>query len=258
MNNRGKKVTGINQIKDFLWKYYTVKTIVSKMYNFLVVITPVFDPAYDSVCTLIADLQSQSFGRFTHILISNGSSPKIKKYIAGLHKKDPRFIYVELPEETVNTPEEIFFNVCRRRNYGMKNYKGERYVFLDADVKIIDTDYFLKLYKAHREIRRDILLTLVKMNVDDGLLILPVFPILLGRIDLSNLSISKRIAGEFSYPADHDPAMGGYGNDYRFFNRISNENNTAVLNFFSAIGNGNRSYKRLIELLCESNIHSKY
>jgi hypothetical protein len=239
----------LNSIKDSLWKYPIVKRIASRSHNFFCIVTPVFDPAYDSICKLVMELQLQSYGRFIHVLVSNGPSLKIKNYISELHETDPRFIYVEIPEETTSTPEELFFNVCKRRDFCLKTYNAERYIFLDADAKIVDNGYFLKLYHAHRTIKRDILLTLVKMRVQNNEIILPIFPIKLGQIDIANYSFSKKIARMFNYPTDHDPGMGGYGNDYRFFKMISNENNTALLNFVSVAMDGNNSYKRLTELL---------
>ncbi|MHB8086343.1 MAG: hypothetical protein ACYDHZ_11010 [Dehalococcoidia bacterium] len=131
----------------------------------------------------------------------------------------------------------------------MKKYSAQRYLFLDADAKIVDSAYFLKLYRAHKEIKRDILITLVKIYEQNSEIILPVFPIVFGHIDLANLTISKKITRKFEYPTDPEAAVPGYGSDYCFFSRIADENNTALLNFISTIRNGNTSYKRVTELL---------
>ncbi len=218
--------------------------------EFLCIITPVFDPAYESVCKLVGELNSQTYGRFFQVMISNGPSPRIKEFVIDLRKKDARFIYDEMAEEIVNNSKELLSNLGKRREYCLKKYNAERYVFLDADVKLTDNDYFLKLYKAHKEIKRDVLLTLVKMRHLGSEFTLPIFPITYGHIDMANFSFSKRIAKRFSYPTDFDPSI-GIGNDYRFFSRISSEDNTALLNFFSAIRDGNSSYRRVTELFLE-------
>jgi hypothetical protein len=83
-----------------------------------------------------------------------------------------------------------------------------------------------------------------------GELTLPIFPIRYGRIDMANFSFSKRIAKRFSYPTDFDQDI-GIGNDYRFYSMISHDNNPAILNFISAMKDGNNSYKRLSEFFLE-------
>lgn len=238
---------GLDLIKKTLLNFIIVRKIVVKTYTFLCIITPVFDPAYESLCQLVAELHSQTFGRFIHVMISNGPSPKIKSYVLELNRKDPRFIYDEIKREATHNPVELLINLGKRREYCLKKYNAERYVFLDADAQLIDNHYFLKLYKAHREIKRDILITLTKIHYENNELTLPIFPIGLGHIDMANYTFAKRIAKNYNYPTDYDPAM-GLGNDYRFFAKISNENNTAILNFISAIRDGNNSYKRVTEL----------
>ena len=87
---------GLDLIKKTLWNFIIVRKIVVKTYTFLCIITPVFDPAYESLCQLVAELHSQTFGRFIHVMISNGPSPKIKSYVLELNRKDPRFIYDDI------------------------------------------------------------------------------------------------------------------------------------------------------------------
>ncbi len=171
-----------------------------------------------------------------------------------LNSHDPRFIYDEMEEEALNSPQKILINLGKRRNYGMKKYDADRYLFLDADIKLVDNDYFLKLYKAHTETGKDILLTLVQMYDGNPDIILPIFPIKLTRIDLANYTFSRRIAKSINYPTDYDPQI-GIGNDYRFFTQISHENNTELLNFMSAIRNGNKSYRSLSQLFKGNNLY---
>jgi hypothetical protein len=218
---------------------------------FLCVITPVFDPAHESLGKLIAELKRQTYGSFMHVMISNGLSPGIRELVAGINGQDPRFIYDEIAEEKLGGAADILVNLGRRRNYCLKKYVAERYLFLDADIKIIDDDYFLKLFRAHQEVRRDILITLTRAREKGRDIILPIFPIRLGRIDMANFSFSHKIAQSFNYPTDYDIKY-GYANDYRFFSSIASVHNTAILNFISAIRDGNNSYKRLSELFNES------
>ena len=218
---------------------------------FLCVITPVFDPAYDSLCKLVEELQSQTYGDFCQIMISNGPSPRIRDFVTDISLNDQRFIYDEIAGEVIQSPIELLVNLGKRREYCLKKYHGARYAFLDADIKINDRDYFLKLHAAHQEIQRDVLITLTKIYHADKEMILPIFPIMLGHIDMSNYTFSDYIAKNYHYPSDYDP-QAGIGNDYRFFSRISNEDNTAILNFISTIRDGNNSYKRLTELFLEN------
>jgi hypothetical protein len=214
---------------------------------FLCIITPVFDPALEAVRKLANDLKSQTYENFFQVMISNGPSPRIKEFVSDVRKKDARFIYDEIEEEILNNSLELLINLGKRREYCLKKYNAERYIFLDADAKLIDNDYVLKLHKAHKEIKRDILITLIKMG---GELTLPIFPIVRGHIDLANFSFSKRIAKRFNYPTDFDQDI-EVGNDYRFFAAISGEDNTALLNFVSVIKDGNNSYRRFTELFLD-------
>jgi len=223
---------------------------------FLCIITPVFDPALEAVRKLVNELQSQTYGNFFQIMISNGPSPRIKEFVSDVGKKDGRFIYDEIEEEIINNSRELLINLGKRREYCLKKYNAERYVFLDADVKLIDNDYFLKLHKAHKEVKRDILITLIKLCHKAIEITFPIFPIKPGHIDMANFTFSKIIAKNYSYPQDYGGSV-SYGNDYKFFSLISKEDNTAVLNFVSAIRDGNNSYIRVSELLFKEQLIKK-
>jgi len=217
---------------------------------FLCVVTPVFDPARDSLCKLIADLQSQSFGDFQQVMVSNGPSPAIREVVLDINRSDSRFTYDELPLEPTPRPEDLLANLGRRRDHCLKKYAAARFAFLDADVKVCDEDYFRTLHRAHHEIHRDILITLTRIHDGAKESILPIFPVRQGHIDIANFTFSNGIAKKYRYPSDFDPNA-GWANDYRFFSMISNEGNTAILNFVSTIRDGNNAYKRLTELFLE-------
>jgi hypothetical protein len=230
----------------------SVKKAEIKGSAFLCIITPVFDP----LRKLVGELKSQTYGDFFHVMISNGSSPRIKEFVRNLRKKDERFIYAETEKEIINNPKELLINLGKRREYCLKKYNAKRYVFLDADIKLVDNDYFLKLYRAHKEIKRDILITLTKLCHKAIEITFPIFPIEPGHIDMANFTFAKKIAKHYSYPQDYNKNI-SYGNDYRFFSAISREDNTAVLNFVSAVRDGNNSYVRVSELLFKERLIAK-
>jgi hypothetical protein len=197
--------------------------------GFLCVITPIFDPALEPAKCLIKDLQDQTFGDFSHVLISNGESPLVKEYVQQL---DARFIYDEIPFKKASTPKELVCNISERRRFCLEKYDSQRYLFLNADMKLLDIDYFKKLSEAHLE--ADILIT----NILNRGTILPRHPIRLGRIDASNYSISQKIAKakKCQWPIDYHPLF-GIANDYRFFKRIG-AFKTKFLPFISAEKDG--------------------
>ena len=246
---------GVYYFKPLMARVFAQKPLLKKVgvikYPFLCVITPVFDPGFESLCKLIIALKRQTCGRFIHVMISNGPSPRTREMVNHLNEQDLRFIYDEIEEEALPGPVEILVNLGKRREYCLKKYNADRYVFLDADARICDDDYFKKLFKAHKEIQRDVLITLVQMYAGQPDIILPKLPIMVGHIDMANFTFSQRIAKNYSYPTDFDSSM-GISNDYRFFSRIATEDNTALLNFLSVVRDGNSTYKRLTELFNET------
>lgn len=200
---------------------------------FLCVITPIFDPALDPAKHLISALQKQSFGNFIHVLISNGKSPQTEQFIYEL--RDSRFIYDEVLFKSTITQKELVCSISERREFCLKKYNCKRYLFLNADLKIIDNDYFRKLFQAHLE--ADILITQIRSKPGRSAL-LPKYPIQLGRIDASNISISDKIAKHSFWPADYHPLY-GIANDYRFFQSIEGAYSKKFLPFISAVKDGN-------------------
>lgn len=210
---------------------------------FLCLITPVFDPVLESLAKLVAAVKRQTFGDFVHVMVSNGPSPAIKKFIAGIARDDPRFIYDEIEEEPTGDSIAVLLNLGKRRNYAMKKYKAVRYLLLDGDLKILDDDYFRKLHVAHAEIKRDVFVTQIQYASRNRTVTLPIFPIQHGRVDIANYCFTRMIAEAYNYPTDYI----GVFNDYRFFSMIATEHNTAILDFVSAERDGNASYTRLSE-----------
>jgi hypothetical protein len=76
---------------------------------------------------------------------------------------------------------------------------------------------------------------------------LPIFPIKKSCIDVANITISRLIAERYGYPTDCDPNY-DIANDYRLFHLASTEDNTIIMNFISAIKNGNNKYKSFMEI----------
>lgn len=207
---------------------------------FLCVITPVFDGAIESVKLLVQDLQRQSFSDFLVVFISNGPSPKIKRYVATLSLSDARFVFEARPFTPTKDYRVLLANLGRRREYALKKYVASRYVFLDADLKLLDVHYFAKLYMADLLTHKPVICTQVVVPGPQKH-ILPIFPIQLGRIDMANFSFSRELAQTMPYPTDYDPTY-GIGNDYRFFKSINQPNNTLFLECVSAEKNGHATY----------------
>lgn len=206
---------------------------------FLCIITPTFDIALPSVKLLISDLHKQSCQDFIHICISNGLSPQTKVYIQSLG--DPRFIYDEIVEEQVNKIPLLVANLGKRRELCLKKYNAARYVFLDADIKLLDINYFKKLRDAH-----DKAAILVTQVVSNDFTIFPTKQTFeIGTFDIANFSFAKWVAKWFHYPTNYLPEV-GIANDWRFFHQIK-EAPKHFLFFVSAEKNGNSTYKSVTE-----------
>jgi len=216
---------------------------------FLCIMTPIFDPALESAKLLINDLQNQSLGDFIHVLISNGESPQTKQFIQEL--QDSRFIYDEISFQPISTGDsavrDLICNIGQRREYCLKKYNCQRYLFLNADLKILDDDYFQKLSQAHLE--ADVLVTQLLNRPNGGRgTILPKHPIYVGNIDVANFSISQKIAKTCSWPTDYHPIF-RIANDYRFFSSLA-RHSIKFLSFIASEKDGHNmhSYKQISQM----------
>jgi len=207
---------------------------------FLCVITPVFDDCLAAFKLLVEALQHQTCEDFIHVAISNGKSTAIQEWLSEL--KDPRFIYEEFPAEPTTNLVLLLTNLGKRRNHCLKKYEADRFVFLDADLQIIDTAYFQKLCNSHWE--APIILTRVK----HGPTTLPKFPITLGNIDISNYSFNREIAKKIDYPTDVSFALYRYANDFRFYDSIGMYPHK-ILSDVCSIKDGNKYYTRVSDLM---------
>jgi dTDP-4-dehydro-2,3,6-trideoxy-D-glucose 4-aminotransferase len=206
------------------------------------VITPVFDPARESVQLLIEGLRRQTFGDFIHVMVSNGPSPAVAALVERVRQPDERFVYEELPTRETASPAALLAEVGRRRRHAVGTHAADRYVFLDADTEILDDRYFARLYVAHVLSGRDLILSLVRYYER----VLPEFPIRGGHIDMANFTFSAAVARAHPYPDDHDPAF-GFGNDYRFWTAISARRTPLVLDAVCARKDGHKGYARLTD-----------
>lgn len=219
---------------------------------FLCVITPVFDPALPSLERLVDALRRQTFHDFVHVMVSNGPSPAVAALVARVragNPPDPRFLYEELPLRETSDAISILRDLGRRRRHALGAHAADRYVFLDADVEILDDRYFARLYAAHVLSRRDLILTMVRYYDR----VLPEFPIRYGHLDMANFTFSAAVAREHPYPVDHDPSM-GIANDYRFWTRISAGRSPLVLDAICTRKDGHKSYERLTDRIIEEQI----
>lgn len=201
-----------------------------------IIITPVFDGCCASVGLLVQDLLRQTYTDFQQILISNGSSLMIKELIDKVN--DNRFKYEEYyPFEETPTAPKLIENLGKRRNYCLKKFDAERYFFFDADLKVINDEFFSKIKEVHD--KADIILSKVFCHGR----ILPEMPIKKGNIDIANYSFSRKIAKKYDYPMEYEQKT-DISFDWRFYSKIKNEGN-----FFSDIlyahKDGHNSYKNL-------------
>ena len=228
-------------------------TIHNKTSPFFCIVTPVYNPVLESLKLLVSEIRTQTFADFIHVMISNGPSEAITPYAHELNNADRRFIYLELDYENIKTPEEILANLGKRRNHVLKNFPAQRYLFADADLKIIRKDYLEKLYRCHVETGKDIILTQVHYIVVSHrkVVTLPVFPIKKSCIDIANITISRRIAEKYGYPTNYNPQF-DLANDYRLFITAATEENTIIMNFISAVKNGNSRYKSFMRMTDEN------
>jgi hypothetical protein len=208
---------------------------------FLCIITPIFDDALPSLKPLIQDLQKQSFGNFIHVLVSNGESRKVKKYLTSLSRIDNRFIYTEIPAGKTDTWQKLQVNLGKRKNFALQKYDAERYVFIDADSAITDAYFIAKLCLAHYYVKKDILV--VRINHKDKTL--PIFPVRMGTLDMCNYTISRNLAKHSHYPTD--PWQYFSATDFLYFRDINRTDNTSFLPFTYLKKDARRSYQSVGE-----------
>lgn len=219
---------------------------------FLCIITPVFDPCLKSLEGLIRDLQKQSQTNFIHISIANGKEPKIHQYIENIRLTDKRFVYDEIPFNSIyrdsGLVEDLLITNGIRRNFVMAKYDATMYLNLGADFKITDEKIFERLTNHYAETKKDIILLESKVNAKTY----PIYPINKHSfIDLTNFCYTKKFARRNKYPEDIDPKY-DVANDYRYFNKIVNFN---VLEGVYGIKDGRNHYKTIEQLHYEQ--HNK-
>lgn len=213
---------------------------------FLCIITPIFDDALIAAKGLIADLQLQDCGDFIHVFISNGPSPKIKKYLQKIEKNDPRFKYIELKKE----PEQGILlqkNLSKRKNYVMKNFIARRYLIIDADSAVINTHTVATLLVTHFVTRKDIIVA----NILHKSGLLPKHPVDIARIDSTNFSFSRRTVATHYYPDTPPKGVSTdhfyKATDYFFFVQIHEKKNTIFIPFLYLYKDKRRYYKTILE-----------
>lgn len=240
-------------IKKKLLAFHKLTLILRKLESknpeepFVCIITPVYDQSLTSLKKLIKDLKKQSLDDFKHILISNGPSPDIEMYIKQINITESRFEYIELDFTPTPNFASLMSNLGMRRDYCLKNYSAKRYLFLDADVHIIDIDYFSKLYFSHITTNKEIL---VVSCIYHGFK-LPMHPINKeGLIQIGNYCISSNIAKKYRYPTQYDTNK-EQGNDWRYWIKISKSNSILFLDFIATTEGDDRSYKRATDIRLE-------
>lgn len=231
-----RQVLNLHRLNPLIRKLQYKKTT----HPFLCVITPVHNPSLPSVKQLVLDMKKQSFGDFTHILISNGVSHKIRSYINKLNISDPRFVYIELKHTPTPNFAALMSNLGTRRDYCLRKIEADRYLFLDADTSIIDTCYFSKLFFAHTISHKDILVTNSEYHGEQ----LPIHPINKeGQIQISNFCITGEVAKKYRYPTKYNVEK-SQGNDWVYWQKIKRRSSILFLDFLATSEGSGRSYKR--------------
>lgn len=205
---------------------------------FLCVITPVFDGCIESTIELIGDLQKQSDPSFVHILISNGPSAHFKATLNPILRADKRFIYHETPYEHVENGIDLQEDLGKRRNYAMTHWEAMRYIIIDADTQLANRHYIRSLHVAHDCIDKDIIMTQTRLEDE----ILPLFPLTIGHVDVTNITFSRKIAQLGAYPDDASQTFGSTS-DLRFFHNINKPDNTCFMPIFGCIKDARTSYE---------------
>ena len=209
---------------------------------FICIVTPIFDPALDSLKKLIKDLQHQSFGSFIHVMVSNGKSDEIKNYIKKINKYDNRFIYEQTNHKKTPNFASILSNSGQRRDYILKKYDANWFHFLDADVRVNDRTYFAKLFMAQKFYKTNILL--VKTHYHGK--VYPLDPINKeGHITISNYVFSNYVAKKFTYPKRYRD--GDLPSDFRYWLKISKNQKATVLDILATSEGDDRSYHRMTD-----------
>lgn len=222
---------------------------------FACIITPVFDPCLPALKLLRQDLLRQDHlpkceepcQCFQQILISNGSSPDIKKWVKSL--KDPKFVYDEISYEDIYylkgkmklvDTSKLLVSLRKRRNHGLNTYQADRYFFWDADLKILKDDFLAEIYKLHSD--AEMIIAKVKYIHNT---LLPKYPIdRAGKIDLSNYSISAAVARKYQFSICFNPII-GMTEDYRLYSRIRRHETVFHSNSIFAKKDGYALYQRL-------------
>ncbi len=235
-------------IKSTIVKLYPLAYILphfSKPY--MCFITPVFDGCLDSLQQLIDDFQKQHHSSWIHVCVSNGPSPRLKKFLDYVSRDDPRIMYLEMPFESQASPVELLINLGKRRNYAMDKSDALRYMFVDADSALSNRHFIAQLLMCDMFINKDLLMVHTQL----GDRVLPEFPINIGTMDMTNMVLSRSIAKKLNFPDDYDPNFHGVS-DYRYFLRINTPHNTAFLPVMGCEKNTRRSYTSVAELFTET------
>ena len=185
-------------------------------------------------------MKKQSYGDFIHVLISNGESHKIRSFIRKLNTNDPRFEYIELDYTPTPNFTALMSNLGTRRDYCLRKINADRYLFLDADTTIVDTNYFSKLYFAHTITHKDILVTNSEYHGEQ----LPIHPINKeGQIQISNFCIAREVAKKYRYPTKYNVKK-SQGNDWVYWQKIKQKSSILFLDILATTEGSGRSYKR--------------
>lgn len=214
------------------------------------IITPVFDGCLRSLELLFREIHHQTHRNWTWVLCSNGHSKKIsqfideKNYILNKSRKDttlglPSLVYLHTEYEELHDAFSLLSNICKRRDYCIRNLDTDYVLLMDADAKIVDSKMFEIVSLQLEATPSEICIYKIKYSKKVEL---PIFPIHCGAIDTLNYCISTKLAKDVGYPTTINAEA--YGNDFWFFNSCLNSVNGNFIFIDRVFGryNGNNTY----------------
>lgn len=181
-------------------------------------VTPVFDGAVESLSLVAEELKAQTFGDWNWLLCNNGKSEVLSRFVK--EQNDPRFLLISAPPLKTESFLELIAEIWRRRNFCLSLVRSELVIMLDADIKILDSDY-LKLVSAAALDHSSCDLFVHSAVHSSG--VLPRMPVRYGQIDMGCYCARSHLARRIGYPEEATFSPGSRKirhNDFKFFNTL--------------------------------------
>lgn len=210
------------------------------------IITPVFDGCLESLELLYKDFELQTHKDWVWLLCSNKFSEKLSRFADSKGKTKNRIIYLNTNYEDEKGPFNTIANIGQRRDFCLRQIDADYIFMIDADAKILDKNMFQLINSELDQNARSICIYRI-IHEEFGLL--PLFPIMYGRIDLLNFCVKASLARKVGYPTTVNLQMPA--NDFWFFSRVfeSCNGDFVFLDRTFCEHNGNNRYRNAARLL---------